>query len=137
MDWFLYDNGLRLERVNMPISDNKQKCSATSLPNINHIGSSNQILRWEKGWGVMLDLLYESNMKNIRSSHSHVFIVKDVLKMSSKFTGGHPCRSVILIKLKSNFSEQLFLRTTLGGCFWNFTYPKLCQQQFLMVFKKY
>ena len=41
----------------------------------------------------------------IRSSHPEVFLGKIVLKISSKFTGEHPCRSVILIKLQSNFIE--------------------------------
>ena len=31
-----------------------------------------------------------------------MFLVKGVLKICSKFTGEHPCRSVILIKLQSN-----------------------------------
>ena len=37
-----------------------------------------------------------------RRSRPGVFLVKDVLKICSKFTGGHPCRSVISIKLQSN-----------------------------------
>ena len=37
-----------------------------------------------------------------RSSRSEV---KDVLKICSKFTGKHPCRSVVLIKLQSSFIE--------------------------------
>ena len=40
-----------------------------------------------------------------RSSRPKVFICKGVLKLCSKFTGEHPCRSVILIKLQSNFIE--------------------------------
>ena len=69
-----------------------------------------------------------------RSSHSEVFLRKGVLKISSKFTGEHPCRSAISIKLQSNFieivfrhgcspvnllhiSEHLFLGIPLGGCF--------------------
>ena len=40
-----------------------------------------------------------------RSSRSEVFLVKGVLKMCSTFTGEHPCRSVILIKLLCNFTE--------------------------------
>ena len=32
-------------------------------------------------------------------------LIKDVLKICSKFTGGHPCRSVISIKLLYNFIE--------------------------------
>ena len=41
-----------------------------------------------------------------RSSRSEVFLGKAVLKICSKFTGEHPCRSAISIKLqKSNFIE--------------------------------
>ena len=39
------------------------------------------------------------------SSHPEVFLGKGVLKISSKFTGEHPCRSVISIKLQSSFIE--------------------------------
>ena len=69
-----------------------------------------------------------------RSSHPKVFLGKGVLKICSKFTGEHSCRSVISIKLQSNFIEitlrhgcapvnlrhifwYLFLRTSLGGWF--------------------
>ena len=40
-----------------------------------------------------------------KSSHPEVFLEKDVLKICSKFTGEHPCRSAISIKLQSNFTE--------------------------------
>ena len=40
-----------------------------------------------------------------RSSHPGVFLGKGVLKICSKFTEEHPCRSVISIKFKSNFIE--------------------------------
>ena len=73
--------------------------------------------------------------KTYRSSHPEVFLEKGVPKICSKFTGEHPCRSVISIKLlttllKSHFgmcvllwiccmfSEHLFLGTPVGGCFW-------------------
>ena len=39
------------------------------------------------------------------SSHPEVFLGKDVRKICSKFTGEHPCRSVISIKLQSKFIE--------------------------------
>ena len=69
-----------------------------------------------------------------RSSHPKVFLRKGALKICSKFTGEHPCRSAISIKLQSifikialrhgcssvhllQFSEHLFLRTPLDGCF--------------------
>ena len=38
-----------------------------------------------------------------RSSHPEVFLVKGVLRICIKFTGEHPCLSVISIKLQSNF----------------------------------
>ena len=40
-----------------------------------------------------------------RSSHQKVLLGKGVLKTCSKFTGGHPCQSVISIKLQANFIE--------------------------------
>ena len=40
-----------------------------------------------------------------RSIRPEVFLGKSVLKICSKFTGEHPCRSVISIKLQSNFIE--------------------------------
>ena len=40
-----------------------------------------------------------------RSSCSEVFLRKGVQKICSKFTGEHPCRSVISIKLQSNIIE--------------------------------
>ena len=39
------------------------------------------------------------------SSHPEGFLGKGVLKISSKFTGEHPCRSLISIKFFSNFIE--------------------------------
>ena len=82
-----------------------------------------------------------------RSSHTEEFLEKGVLKICGKFTGEHPCRSAISIKLLCNFNEiafrhgcspvnllhifrktflkntsgwllLLFLRTLLGGYFW-------------------
>ena len=40
-----------------------------------------------------------------RSSHSEVFLRKGVLKICSNFTGEHPCRNMISIKLQSNFID--------------------------------
>ena len=42
---------------------------------------------------------------NSRSSHPEVFLGKGALKICSKFTGEHPCRSVISIKLLCSFIE--------------------------------
>ena len=44
-------------------------------------------------------------LPNYRSSRPEVFLRKGVLKICSKFTGEHPCRSLISIKLLSNFIE--------------------------------
>ena len=43
-----------------------------------------------------------------RSSRPEVFLRKGVLKICKKFTGEHPCRSVISIKLLCNFIEITF-----------------------------
>ena len=40
-----------------------------------------------------------------RSSPPEVFLGTSILKTCTQFTGEHPCRSVILIKLQSNFIE--------------------------------
>ena len=48
----------------------------------------------------------------LRSSHSEMFLVKDVLKICSKFTEKHPYQNVISIKLLHNFIEI----TLLHGC---------------------
>ena len=40
-----------------------------------------------------------------RNSHPELVLGRDVLKICSKFTGEHPCRSVISIKLLCNFTE--------------------------------
>ena len=45
----------------------------------------------------------------IRSSHQEVFLKKVDLKICIKFTGEHPCRSVISIKLLCNFIEITLL----------------------------
>ena len=48
-------------------------------------------------------LCFESTQ--FTSSLPEVFLVKRVLEICSKFTGEHPCRSVISIKLQSNLFE--------------------------------
>ena len=42
---------------------------------------------------------------NFRGSSPQVFLSESVLKICSKFTGEHPCRIVISIKLLCNFIE--------------------------------
>ena len=43
--------------------------------------------------------------KKFRSSPQEVFLGKCILKICSKFTREHPCRSAISIKMQSNFVE--------------------------------
>ena len=50
-----------------------------------------------------LRLVWERS--SFRSSHPVVFLGKGFLKIYSKFTGEHPCRSAISIKLQRNFIE--------------------------------
>ena len=64
---------------------------------------------------LVLDLAKFHNTKWVshhltltRSSHSEVFWGKGVLKICVKVTGEHPCRSVISIKLQSNFIKITF-----------------------------
>ena len=55
-----------------------------------------------------------------KSNLLEVFLVKGILKICSKFIGEQSYRSVISIKLQSNFIENTFwhfLGTPLGGCF--------------------
>ena len=58
-------------------------------------------------------LWWSSKIWHFGSSHPEVFLERGVLKKCSKFTGEHPCRSVIWIKLQSNFIEIAIRR----GCF--------------------
>ena len=46
-----------------------------------------------------------NKIRNDRSSPSEVFLGKGILNIYSKFIGEHLCRSVISIKLQSNFTE--------------------------------
>ena len=57
-----------------------------------------------------ISILFNHRQQNnrsmkLRSSHPEVFLEKGVLKICSKFTGVHPCRNVISIKLLCNFIE--------------------------------
>ena len=47
----------------------------------------------------------QNNTSNETQKQPEVFLEKGVLKICSKFTGVHPCRSVISIKLLCNFIE--------------------------------
>ena len=61
--------------------------------------------------------------KRIRNSHPEVFLRKGVLKICSEFTGKHPCRSVISIKLLSAW----VFSSTFAAYFQNtFSLERLC-----------
>ena len=96
---------------------------------VNVFLSSISILNIPTYWFYFLSLF-----RRQRSSRPEVFLGKVVLEICSKFTGEHPCRSAISIKLQSNFieitlqhgcfpvicyifPEHLFLRIPLDGCF--------------------
>ena len=50
-------------------------------------------------------MLFNKVLCTYRSSHPDVFLGECVLKICSKFTREHPCRSVISIKSHSSFFE--------------------------------
>ena len=54
---------------------------------------------------IMLISYFSKKIWSHRSSHPEMFLRKIVLKLCSKYTGEHPYRSLILIKLQSNFIE--------------------------------
>ena len=64
--------------------------------------------------------LYETNKTLYRSSRPEVFLKKGVLKICSKFTGEHPCRSVISIKFFfSDNMQQIYKRIPMPKCDFN------------------
>ena len=48
---------------------------------------------------IMIDVSCKDLLTKYRNSHPEVFLGKGVLKICSKCTGEHPCRSAISIKL--------------------------------------
>ena len=67
-----------------------------------HLGCANLV---PKGCQMMSFLKWLLSNMSYKSSHPEVFLEKGVLKICSKFTIEHPCRSTISIKLQSNFIE--------------------------------
>ena len=63
-----------------------------------HVSSNKILIPWIK-----------KSLTKCRSSPPEVFLEKVVLKICSKFTGEHPYRSAISIKLQSNFIEIILL----------------------------
>ena len=52
-----------------------------------------------------------------------MFLRKVVLKICSKLTGEHPCRSVISIKLQNNFQSRMIFKSYINT-FLNFSKSK-------------
>ena len=67
-------------------------------------------LRW-KLWLKQIELLREGITCTFKSSPLEMFLGKAVLKLCNKFTGEHPCKSLISIKLQSKFCkfQNIFL----------------------------
>ena len=82
-----------------------EKFSSNLLPTVKNITEG--ITEWtSKNRFLMLSFFFFSLLLSIYwSSRLEVFLVKGVLKIRSNFTGKHPSRSVISIKLQSNFIE--------------------------------
>ena len=57
----------------------------------------------------MYFLTSSDELLDLRSNHPEVFLVKGVLKICSKFTGEHPCRSLISIKLNAHLGIGVLL----------------------------
>ena len=97
--------------------------------------------------------IFQDGVFSFSSSRAEVFWKKGVLKICSKFTGEHPCRCAISIKLLCNFieialwhgcspvnllhifSKNLFLTTPLDGCFWNYKMVKSSFSSIYLLFK--
>ena len=61
-------------------------------------------LKNTSGW-LLLNVFVKNSIRYFRSSRPEVFLGKSALKICSKFTGEHPCRSAIWKKLLFNFYE--------------------------------
>ena len=60
---------------------------------------------WMGSFQRNIQLMLTLGSSMFRSRHPEVLLGTAVLKICSKFTGKHPCRSAISIKLQSNFIE--------------------------------
>ena len=78
--------------------------SAKFLRTLFFINFSNQSIRLPQSEDFFFKA-WSKTIQSFRSSHPNVLVRKGVLKTCGKFTREHPCRSVITIKLQSNFIE--------------------------------
>ena len=68
------------------------------------------------------------SIETFRSSPPEVFLGKGVLKIFNKFTGEHPCRSVISIKLRCNRMTQTLHEKN------NFCITRICGKEEKYIF---
>ena len=88
-------------RSKMKINWNKVACIKISLcRNTMHLILCHKFFLENSRYSQLKSKLYL-----FRSSRPEVFLRKGVLKICSKFTGEHPYRSVISIKLQSNWNQ--------------------------------
>ena len=100
----------------LPTEKSKEYCRNKCLTeNRNHIENVLCVfLRVENTLKTCSNCIY----KTLQNSLPEVFLKKGVLKICSKFTRKHLCRSAISsLQIRCIFSENLFLRTSLEGCF--------------------
>ena len=99
-----------------------------SLMNLNHVLPMNKKIRYISKCCKrslnrqphLKNLSFNQHFVYIISSRPEVFLVKSVLKICSKYTGEHPCRSVISIKLQSSCCFAQFIIKVLIGFKRNF-----------------
>ena len=131
-----------------------EKFPSNLLPTVKNITEG--ITEWtSKNWFLMLSFFFFSLLLSIYwSSRLEVFLVKGALKIRSNFTGKHPSRSVISIKLQSNFIEMtlwhgccpvdllhifwaLYLRDTSGWLLLHLSFSHTLEKCYFGVFLKF
>ena len=101
MDWFLYDNGLRHERVNSVV----QFLPSYVVPTYTVLNIQKHFLSFEKHYYYFIF----SKSRNRKCS-----VRKYILRNFAKFTGKHLCQSLFFHKV----AGHLFHRTPLGDYFY-------------------
>ena len=115
------------------IVNSEMKHNSKTLPERTRNVTSNVTSAWSKNQNVLYTLpdvywmliIFEIFWEMHRSKHPELFLGKGVLKICSKFTREHPCRSVISIKSQSSVgcptkSIQLFLQKSHTQSFYPF-----------------
>ena len=119
------------------IVNSEMKHNSKTLPERTRNVTSNVTSAWSKNQNVLYILpdvywmliIFEIFWEMHRSKHPELFLGKAVLKICSKFTREHSCRSAISIKLQSNVgcptkSIHLFLQKSHTQSFYSFSLRK-------------